>query len=57
MTCIFWQINFINGNDLAQTDRIFRNSGRMRDKWDTVHFSNGMTYGQRTLEKSINQGR
>ena len=52
-----WQINFINGNDLAQTDRIFRNSGRMRDKWDTVHFSNGKTYGQRTLEKSINQGR
>ena len=51
-----WQVNFVNGNNLAQTDRIFRNSGRMRKKWDTIHFSNGKTYGQRTLEKSVNYG-
>ena len=51
-----WQVNFVNGNNLSQTDRIFRNSGRMRKKWDTVHFSNGKTYGQRTLEKSVNYG-
>ncbi len=49
-----WMINYRNGNDLEQTDRIFRASARMRPKWDTVHFSDGMTYGQRTLKKSMN---
>lgn len=49
-----WLINYRNGNDLEQTDRIFRSSGRMRKKWDTVHFSTGQTYGQRTLKLSIN---
>lgn len=51
-----WNINFRNGNDLAQTDRIFRSSGRMRKKWDEVHWSDGTTYGQRTLERSYNRG-
>lgn len=51
-----WNVNFRNGNDLAQTDRIFRSSGRMRAKWDEVHWSDGTTYGQRTLERSYNRG-
>lgn len=51
-----WNINFRNGNDLVQTDRIFRSSGRMRKKWDEVHWSDGTTYGQRTLERSYNRG-
>lgn len=51
-----WNINFRNGNDLEQTDRIFRASGRMRDKWDEVHWSDGTTYGQRTLARSYNKG-
>lgn len=50
-----WNVNFRNGNDLAQTDRIFRASGRMRDKWDEVHWSDGTTYGQRTLSRSYNK--
>ena len=50
-----WNVNFRNGNDLAQTDRIFRASGRMRDKWDEVHWSDGTTYGQRTLARSYNK--
>lgn len=43
-------VNFANGNNLAQTDRIFRGSGRMRAKWDEKHYSNGDTYGQRLLK-------
>lgn len=50
-----WNINFRNGNDLVQTDRIFRASGRMRAKWDEVHWSDGTTYGQRTLARSYNK--
>lgn len=48
-----WMVNLRNGNDLAQTDRIFRSSGRMREKWDKVHFSSGETYGEMTLRKSM----
>lgn len=51
-----WNINFRNDNDLAQTDRIFRSSARMRSKWDEKHWSDGTTYGQRTLERSYNKG-
>ena len=47
------KINWANGNDLAQTDRIFRSSGRMRPKWDERHYSNGDTYGQALLRKSV----
>ena len=47
------KINWANGNDLAQTDRIFRSSGRMRPKWDEKHYSNGDTYGQALLRKSV----
>lgn len=50
-----WYINFWNKNDFRQTDRIFRNSKRMRPKWDTIHFSDGMTYGARTLQMSFNK--
>lgn len=45
-------VNFRTKNNLAQTDRIFRMSKRMRPKWDTVHFSTGETYGERTLKRS-----
>ena len=43
-------VNFANNNDIIQTDRIFRNSGRMRPKWDERHYSNGETYGQHMLQ-------
>lgn len=47
-----WCVNARNGNDLDQTDRIFRSSGRMRKKWDERHYANGDTYGYQTLLKS-----
>ncbi len=51
-----WQVNYRNNNDLVQTDRIFRNSKRMRKKWDTRHYADGSTYGQHTLKVSLNKG-
>lgn len=36
--------------DPARVDRLFRHSGLRREKWDDVHYSDGATYGQRTLE-------
>lgn len=34
-------------------DEIFRNSKRLRMKWDEKHFSDGRTYGQYTIDKAI----
>lgn len=36
-----------------QMDRLFRHSGRMRKKWDEVHFGDSTTYGQHTIETAI----
>ena len=46
-------ISFYCGGNSEQIDRIFRNSGLMRDKWDEKHYGDGRTYGQATIEKSI----
>ncbi|WP_333510423.1 hypothetical protein [Thermoanaerobacterium saccharolyticum] len=44
---------FWSGKNKEQMDRLFRNSGLFREKWDTVHHANGATYGQETLDKAI----
>lgn len=44
-----WWTNY----DLARTDLMFRQSQLMRAKWDEVHFSDGRTYGQGTLDKAF----
>jgi putative DNA primase/helicase len=44
---------FWSGKNKEQMDRLFRNSGLFREKWDTVHHASGATYGQETLDKSI----
>jgi len=41
--------------DPERMDRIFRVSGLMRPKWDSVRYSDGSTYGERTIEKAIAQ--
>lgn len=41
------------GGDVAQMDRLFRQSGLMRGKWDRVQ--SGSTYGALTLEKAVAQ--
>jgi len=44
---------FWTGGDAAQMDRLFRNSGLYRGKWDDVHFADGSTYGEKTIERAI----
>lgn len=44
---------FMTGRDFDQIDRLFRQSKLMRQKWDEVHSSDGLTYGQMTILKAI----
>lgn len=44
---------FWTGGDAAQIDRLFRQSGLMREKWDTVHYSDGSTYGEKTVRRAL----
>lgn len=41
------------GDNPIQIDRLFRRSKLYRTKWDTVHYSNEQTYGQRTTLRAI----
>jgi hypothetical protein len=41
------------GNDFACADRLFRQSGLYRKKWDERHARDGRTYGQLTLERAV----
>lgn len=40
---------YFSDGDEEQTDRIFRESGLYRKKWDKRHHANGMTYGEGTI--------
>jgi len=48
---------FWTGGDPARIDRLFRQSGLMRPKWDKVHHSDGRTYGQATIGKALEGNR
>jgi primase-polymerase (primpol)-like protein len=43
---------FSTGGDAQRVDRLFRESGLMREKWDAVHSADGATYGERTIERA-----
>ena len=43
------KLAFWSGRNAAQIDRIFRTSGLYRDKWDNHVYSDGTTYGSRTV--------
>ncbi len=45
---------FWAGRDPDRIDRLFRQSGLMREKWNVRHSSDGRTYGQMTIERAIN---
>jgi len=47
-TLAFWA-----NRDPLQMDRLFRRSGRNREKWDEIHYANGETYGQHTIAEAI----
>jgi len=38
-------------------DACFRESALMREKWDTVHYADGSTYGERTMDRAIEFAR
>ncbi|USZ71425.1 hypothetical protein [Natronosalvus halobius] len=44
---------FWTGGNQNQMDRLFRQSGLVRPKWDAVHYGDGTTYGKRTLERAV----
>lgn len=47
------QLAFWTGGDVARVDRLFRRSGLHREKWDTVHYADGSTYGEKTVERAV----
>lgn len=44
---IYW-----TNHDTARVDKLFRQSNRMRPKWDQKHRRDGATYGQMTIESA-----
>jgi primase-polymerase (primpol)-like protein len=48
-------LGFWTGGDPERMDRLFRDSGLMRGKWDRVHFANGATYGEVCLARTLLQ--
>ncbi|MFC7205265.1 hypothetical protein ACFQJC_17280 [Haloferax namakaokahaiae] len=44
---------FWTGGETAQMDTLFRQSGLLRAKWDEVHYADGSTYGEKTIERAI----
>jgi primase-polymerase (primpol)-like protein len=46
-------LSFWTGGDETQVDRLFRDSGLYREKWDAVHFADGSTYGEKTVERAV----
>ncbi|WP_158055603.1 phage NrS-1 polymerase family protein [Halorussus halophilus] len=44
---------FWTGGDTTRMDRLFRQSGLLRDKWDAVHYADGSTYGETTIERAV----
>lgn len=44
---------FWTGGNRERTDRLFRQSGLFREKWDRKHHANGETYGEGTLTKAM----
>ncbi|WP_224338252.1 hypothetical protein [Haloprofundus halobius] len=44
---------FWSGGDENQMDRLFRQSGLLRGKWDDVHYADGSTYGEKTIERAV----
>jgi primase-polymerase (primpol)-like protein len=47
------RLAFWTGGDPGAMDRLFRQSGLMRHKWDGWHYGDGRTYGQATIEKAL----
>jgi hypothetical protein len=49
--CFF--LGFWTGGDPERMDRLFRDSGLMREKWDRRHYGNGATYGAVCVARTL----
>jgi len=47
------KLAFWSGRNREQMDRLFRQSGLIRPKWDERHHANGATYGEETLARAL----
>ena len=47
------RLAFWTSGDATRVDRLFRQSGLMRTKWDKKHYANGRTYGEATVAKVV----
>jgi putative DNA primase/helicase len=47
------RLAFWTGGDPGRVAELFRRSGLYRPKWDERHYGDGRTYGQVTIEKSL----
>jgi primase-polymerase (primpol)-like protein len=47
------RLAFWAGKNKEQMDRLFRQSGLLRAKWDEVHHAGGATYGEETLGRAM----
>jgi hypothetical protein len=52
MALLFY-LGFWTGKDPEQMERLFRDSGLYREKWDEQHYGNGATYGGVCLAKTL----
>jgi primase-polymerase (primpol)-like protein len=43
---------FWTDGDPDRVDVLFRESGLVRSKWDEVHYADGATYGEQTVERA-----
>jgi putative DNA primase/helicase len=50
------KLAFWSGKNKEQMDRLFRQSGLFREKWDKRHHASGATYGEETLSKASSLG-
>jgi putative DNA primase/helicase len=48
-----FHLAFWTGGDQSRVDRLFRRSGLMREKWDDIHYADGSTYGEKTVERAV----
>jgi len=47
------RLAFWTGGERERIDRLFRQSGLYREKWDEPHFADGRTYGAATIDRSL----
>jgi P4 family phage/plasmid primase-like protien len=54
-SALCYKLVFYTRGDRRLIDSLFRDSGLMRGKWDEVHYSNGDTYGEGTIEEALDK--